>query len=130
VVDNYFNDVRFFDNLEYMDNAYEVLNRLKENYAIYCVSMGNTVNLALKNTWLRKNLPFVEFIGCNFNEVEDKRHIDMSGGILIDDVVKNLETSNADVKLLFGDEYQWNDKWDGIRCYNWYDVEKELRWNY
>ena len=126
VIDDYFSDERFFQNLEYMDNAYEVLNRLKDKFKIYIVSMGCKRNLELKHKWLQKNLPFVEFIGCDFSEVNDKRHISMTDGVLIDDVADNLYTSNADVKILFGDVYPWNSSWSELRCFNWYEVEKFL----
>jgi 5'(3')-deoxyribonucleotidase len=129
-VDNYFCDIRFFQNLEYMDSAYEVINRLKDCFDIYIVSMGLTVNLALKNTWLKKNLPFVKFIGCNFNDVKDKSHIDMINGILIDDVAENLDSSNCFEKIVFGDTYPWNADSKYTRMYNWTDLEKYLMKKY
>lgn len=122
-INGYFCDTRFFDNdLEYMDNAFEIINKLKEYYEIYIVSMGLTINLALKNTWLRKNLPFVKFIGCNLNDFSNKSHLDLSDGILIDDVTENLESCNAKEKIVFGDIYPWNSGWSGIRRFNWYEV--------
>jgi 5'(3')-deoxyribonucleotidase len=126
-INGYFCDPRFFDNnLEYMDNAYEVINRLKEYYYIYIVSMGLTVNLSLKNTWLRKNLPFAEFIGCNLNDFSNKSHLDLSDGTLIDDVAENLDFCNAEEKIVFGDIYPWNKESKYIRKYNWTDSEKYL----
>ena len=59
-------------------------------------------------------------------EYKDKSHIDMSDGIFIDDSVNNLETSNAAIKICFGDEYPWNEKWKGIRCANWHEVENYI----
>ena len=46
----------------------------------------------------------------------------MSGAIFIDDIKENLETSNAAIKILFGDDYDWNAGWDQCRCYDWIDV--------
>lgn len=110
-----------------MDNAKEVLSYLiHEGYEICIVSMGTTQNLAGKNIWIKENLPYVKFLGCNFNTYKDKSHIDMSDGILIDDEQKHLNKSNAKTKICFGDEYEWNKEWNGDRCYNWYDVKKYL----
>ena len=39
-INTYFNQQRFFDRLEYMDDAEDVLNRLKEKYRIVVISMG------------------------------------------------------------------------------------------
>lgn len=35
---------------------------------------------------------------------------------------KNLVTSNAKLKILYGDLYDWNKDWNGIRKWNWYEV--------
>lgn len=123
-VDEYFNDERFFDdNLEFMENAEEIINKLSDSFDIYVVSMGNKRNLELKEEWLDKKLPCIKgFIGCNFDNVQDKSHIDMSDGIQIDDCAINLETSNASIKILYGDIYSWNKDYKGIRKYNWYEM--------
>ena len=124
---SYFGLSRFFDNVEYMDNAYEVIsNFINNGYEIYIISMGTPQNLLGKEIWLKENLPEVKFIGCNFETYKDKSHIDMSDGILIDDEEKYLNSSNARMKICFGDEYDWNKEWTGIRCYNWYDVKRYL----
>jgi 5'(3')-deoxyribonucleotidase len=129
VIDKYFSDERFFSNLKYMDNALEIINKLKANYDIYCVSMGTNVNLFLKNMWLKLNLPFIKLIGVDIDTNIDKRCLDLSDGILIDDVSKNLYTSNAKENICFGDIYTWNEDWIGTRCFNWYEVEQHLNQN-
>ena len=121
----YFNQQRFFDNLEYMDNAEEVLDRLKDKYSIIVVSMGYSPNLRAKEIWIREHMPYAEFIGVNFKERDDKSHIDMSDGIYVDDNIKNLNT-NAIENICFGDLYEWNEKWAGKRCYNWYELEEYI----
>lgn len=127
-IDDYFNQKRFFDNkLEFMENAEEVINKLSEHFDIYVVSMGNEKNLTYKEGWLENNLPYIKgFIGCNFDEVSDKSHIDMSGEIFIDDSANNLETSNSELKILYGDIYSWNKNYKGIRKFNWYEVYEFL----
>ncbi len=128
VIDRYFSQPRFFRDLEWMDNAEEVLQRLSEKYEIKVVSIGTRENLVGKQLWLLKNMPYARFIPVLFGEEEiDKSEIDMSDGILFDDRVANLINSNAKTKVCFGDIYSWNRNWDGIRCANWHDVEKFLR---
>lgn len=125
-IDTYFNLPRFFEKLAFMPYADDVLGYLSHDYEIIVVSMGYSPNLYGKKLWLSNNLPYAKYIGVNFKEYEDKAHIDMSDGIFLDDSSKNLKTSNAKIKICFGDEYEWNKDWDGIRLYNWSEVKKFL----
>lgn len=59
---------------------------------------------------------YTTYIGCK----------DMEGGIIIDDVASNLESSNASLKICFGKVYPWNEKWEGIRAYDWLEVSTML----
>ena len=121
-INTYFNQPRFYKSLEYMENAKETLDKLKEYFNIHIVSMGYSPNLALKKIWLKDCIPYADFIGVNFKEYDNKDHIDMSGGILIDDSAKNLETSNAETRICYGDFYEWNENYKGIRKWNWNEV--------
>lgn len=125
-INNYFNQPRFFDELEYMPFADVVIPKLAEHYKIVFVSHGQQPNLVQKKELLRGIFPFAKFIGVNWNEYKDKSHIDMSDGVFIDDSAKNLITSNAEECICFGDKYEWNEKWNGKRISNWYDMEKYL----
>ena len=109
-----------------MDNVEEVLNRLKDKYEITIISMGYSPNLKAKEIWINKHIPYAKFIGVNFKEYDDKSHIDMSDGFYIDDNEKNLNT-NAKLNICFGDLYEWNENWNGIRCYNWFELERFLQ---
>lgn len=109
-----------------MDNAKEVLDRLKDKYKIIIVSMGVKSNLFGKEIWIKDNLPFAKFIGVDMERYKDKSHIDMSNGILIDDEQRYLVRSNANIKICFGDEYKWNENWEGKRCFNWIELENYL----
>lgn len=126
-IDTYFNQMRFFETIEPMYNFNEIINRLKDQYKIQFCSMGSHDNLYLKQRFLKYHYPYADFIGVNINEMPDKSHIDMRNSVFIDDSKKNLETSNAELKVLFGDDYSWNEGYKGLRCYNWYDVERSLR---
>ena len=125
-INMYFNQPRFFKNVGFMDNAKEVIGRLKEHFDITFVSMGDYANLHLKGKWLKENVPYAKFIGLNTETYYDKSSIDMSNGILIDDTAKMLETSNAATKICFGDDYPWNESSNFHRCRNWCDVERYL----
>lgn len=124
-INTYFNQQRFFDILEYMDNAEEVLNRLKDKYKIVIVSMGTSANLKAKEIWINKHMPYAKFIGVNFKNYNDKTHINMSDGFCIDDNISNFNESAIE-NICFGDIYDWNKDWKGKRCYNWIELEKYI----
>jgi 5'(3')-deoxyribonucleotidase len=127
IVLDYFDDHRFFYKLEYMDNAKEVLDKLKNKYELIVCSMGRQMNLYYKKEWLNNNLPYIKFEGVDLNH-GNKQSIDMSGAIILDDNIDNLHNCNADVKLIFGDKYPWNSNNPNMyhRCWNWIEVEKLL----
>ena len=61
VIDRYFSQPRFFKDLEWMDNAEEILYRLSEKYEIKVVSIGTHENLVGKQLWLLRNMPYAKF---------------------------------------------------------------------
>ena len=124
-INTYFNQQRFFDKVEFMDNGEEVLKRLSKKYEIIVVSMGYSPNVFAKSVWMNNHMPYAKFVGINFKKHNDKSHIDMSDGIFIDDNAKYLNT-NAKYQICFGEIYDWNRDWTGKRCFNWYEVEKYL----
>lgn len=121
-----FNSKDFFSIVEFMPWADEYIKELSDSYNISVCSIGSANNLKLKKKWLNENLSCVkEFIGIDL-KYKDKSHIDMSGCIFVDDCATNLNTSNADKKICFGDVYEWNKDWNGIRTYNWSDLKLHL----
>lgn len=119
----------FFNGLELINaNTYEVLERLCEQYEVHIVSIGTFKNLALKSAWINENLPCVDYAELlnTHSNVMNKSIINMSGGILIDDVSSNLTSSNAEYKFTFGDEYEWNKDSKYERLFNWTDIENKL----
>lgn len=125
IVLDYFDDHRFFYKLEYMDNAQEVLDKLKDEYDITVVSLGRTMNLHYKREWLQHNLPYVKFIGLDLS-LKNKSSVDMSDGTLIDDNAENLIHSNAAEKIVFGEEYPWSICSGIERCYNFTEIYNRL----
>ena len=65
-------------------------------------------------------------IGVNLKKYKDKSHINMKKGFFLDDNSKNVLTSNAKDKAVFGEKYQWNEDWNGLRLCNWTDVLRYL----
>lgn len=126
-INTYFNQPRFFVNLSYMDCAKEILDELSRDYEIVIISIGEVANLRLKEIWIKENLPYCKFIGIDNTQHNDKSNIDMSDGILIDDFINNLLSSNALINICFGNLYTWNEKWEGIRCNNWNDIKRILK---
>ena len=122
-INTYFNQPRFFECVEFMDWVAPIaILKLARDFDVVFVSAGYSPNLKLKEEWIADNFLFADFIGVDLREYEDKSHVDMSDGVFIDDCAMNLETSNARFKICFGDLYEWNEEWDGVRCYNWNDV--------
>lgn len=126
-INSYFDDDRFFDRVNFMENAFEIISFLSKEYDINIVTMGSEDNLKKKEHWLSYNLPCIsEFIGVDLSQYKDKSHINMSNGIFIDDCSNNLQTSNCKLPILYGDTYVWNKDWNGIRLHNWYDIARYL----
>ena len=117
----YFNQPRFFEKVRMMDNAKEVINWLSEKYEIIFCSMCYSPNGRGKAKWVKKNFPYAKFLSVNYKDYPDKSHLDLSNAVFIDDSARNLETSNAPIKVCFGSLYPWNESWDGDRCDNWLD---------
>ena len=148
VFDMYFNTPRFFDNLEFMNQADTFIWLLSYQFDFVIVSHGNYPNLQLKKKWIDRKLTLfindtkmfnqgvVDFIGVDFREHVDKSHIDMSDGIFVEDTYDNLVTSNAKHKIVFGEPYPWNVENEvcgasGLgksytRCKNWMELYQEI----
>lgn len=130
-INTYFNQKRFFDKVEMFPLAKKVIDDLSEKYNITFVSHGFSPNLRLKKIWVKENFPYANFIGVNLKEHNDKSSVDMSNCIFIDDKFLNLENSNADIKICFGECYSWNkdfrkDKINNFLAYDWDEVGKLL----
>lgn len=126
-MNNYFKSARFFDELELMPFAIDTLDKLSEDYHIKFVSLGSRPNLRGKDQFIKQTGSQFSSILLNEKIYHDKSTVNMSNGIMIDDRADNLFTSNAIVKICFGETYPWNEDWEGLRARNWYDVEYMIR---
>lgn len=133
-INKYFGTQRFFDKLNFYEKAVPTLRILSHIYNITIVSHGYPQNLLLKEKWVKDNIfsrvykPFnCKFIGVNWEEYPDKSHVDMTGGIFVDDSITNLKTSNAKYKILYGECFEWNESnIDFIRCKNWTELLSQI----
>lgn len=121
----------FFNTATLQPNANEILKELNKKYELYIVTIGTPRNIELKARWIGKRLPFIDNLILLYNkEIKmDKSIIDMSGGILIDDHINNLHSSNAQMKVCFngsGRELPWNKNWKGIMVNTWIELEDVL----
>lgn len=68
-----------------------------------------------------------EDIGVDWETHNDKSHVDMSNSIFVDDSIRNLETSSAKYKILYGEYMDWNNtNIEFIRCKNWLDLNNQI----
>jgi hypothetical protein len=125
----YFGQYRFFEWLKPMPTCEgSHLRTLGNLYELKICTIGNYPNIAGKRYWLNKfamydiKYTLVE-VTCGS---KDKSSVDMSGGIIVDDSIENLRTSNADLKICYGEEKGWNREWSGIRCRDWKELMELL----
>jgi 5'(3')-deoxyribonucleotidase len=128
-VEDIFKTNLFFSYLEFInENTYEIIKEINEEYNIILVSIGTFSNISLKAEWCRFNLPCIKeaIFLVNANGKMNKSAINMSDGIIIDDVASNLESSNAKNKICFGERHQWNRDYQGNHCLNWTEIRNFL----
>lgn len=134
-IDMYFGDKRFFQRVKLYPSAGQVLRSLSHRYDITIVSHVYASNLKLKEEWIKDKLfkeifdnsCNAEFIGVNWETHNDKSHVDMSNSIFVDDSIRNLETSSAKYKILYGEYMDWNNtNIEFIRCKNWLDLNNQI----
>jgi 5'(3')-deoxyribonucleotidase len=127
-----FESAYFFYKLNFINhNTQSIIKELSKHYKITIVTIGTLQNLALKSGWIQEKLSFIDDViliknkDCTMNK-EIVNMASEEGSIFIDDVSSNLFSSNANVKICFGNKYEWNEDWTGERCSNWLEVGKRL----
>jgi len=130
-VEKIFASSLFFDYLEFMKDANEVIKNLCNKYNVIICSIGTPNNISNKSLWIKSNMPYIKdciFI-VNDGGKMDKSCIDMRNiKAFIDDNFENLMSSNCDSenKYCFGKVYDFNQNWSGDRLSNWKDIEKKF----
>lgn len=103
-----FSSEEFFNNeLEYMPNVINVLDKYNDKFDFYISTASHGKNLELKKIWISENMPYVK--GIFSSDGNDKSNIDMRHAIQIDDMYECLEHTNSYVKILYknGNNFAW-----------------------
>ena len=111
-IDNFFasmEDVMSIKEMPYSKNA---IKRLSKLYNIKVVTIGVPENIVAKTKWFASKFPDIESIAylCNKGCKMDKSIINMDNGIFVDDNYNNLKSSNANIKIAFGEMREYNRK--------------------
>ena len=113
-----------------MPNAEDTIKELNDKYQIIICSLGCFDNIARKSQWIKNNMPYIKdaILLTNQGIKMDKGVVNMAyeGSVFIDDVKSNLDSSNAERKILFGKKYSWNEEWTGEHCETWNDIKERL----
>lgn len=124
----YFDRSDFYKKYTDVDTVFwKVLDLIDEKgWRLVFVTIGSVPNIAAKSAWFKDCINGnyrAAFIGLI--DTKDKSSVDMSDGVMIDDHPDMLNSSNAAVKICFG-EYGWNKDWKNNRAKDWAEVYKIL----
>ena len=121
-IERLFSLSQFFDELEFYDGAKEFLLLHKDNCMI--ITKGTHHNIYNKRDFLDLNgLEDIDMIGLPLNISKSVINMQMEDRVVvfIDDGTKNLNDSNADIKIQFREfgETEWNKDWNGMVMRSW-----------
>lgn len=132
-IEHIFESDYFWDNVRIKPHAEEIIELLSKHHDVYFVSIGSSKNISKKTKFLHKHFPFVHnhiMLAMNGNMSMNKSIVNMEGGMIIDDHISNLTSSNARFKVLFKDlgDKEWN-KYDvrttpDLVAKGWMDIIK------
>ena len=127
-IDILFNSELLFSNMELYSNVYNVLEDLhNKGVQIYICTIGSYKNIKLKLDYLHEQLPFVNVVPIVQNNiVMNKAIINMENSVFIDDNTDCLNSSNADVKILYRHDGYITEKnrvWNGYVSTSWEDED-------
>ncbi len=121
-IQHIFGQKELFDNLEFFPHAKETIEELSKDYKVVIVSIGTYDNIHHKSMWIKNNLSCVKdsiLLVKTEGDMLGKSIVDMKGGIFVEDVSKNLYSTNADIKIIYGPKYSWNEDWEGLWASDW-----------
>lgn len=127
-VDILFNSKQLFDNMQLFPNVYNTLKDLhNKGVQIYICTIGSYKNIKLKLDYLHEHLPFVDVIPIAQNNIlMDKAIINMVNAVFLDDNCNCLNSSNADIKILYKHDNFTTEKnrvWNGFVATSWEDED-------
>jgi len=132
IIQDYYGSQAFFDQLEFYEDAKEVITQLKEKYKIIICTSAFPMNASKKVLWIEEHLDMIDEIiilidksGTGYG----KARVSMmeENSIFIDDHPKNLHSTNASAKYLFKfKETNYNGDWDGPVVSSWQEIKNIL----
>jgi 5'(3')-deoxyribonucleotidase len=111
----------FFENLELMPGAQDVLKDLSGSYEIFVATQAMAVpnSMGPKYRWLQRHFPFIpptHYVFCGNKSI-------LRANYLIDDMPRNLERFSGE-GLLFSAPHNLMEAGDFTRVDSWLDVAK------
>ena len=113
-----YDSAEFFDTVKINSDFENFYLKHEYDFEWNIVTKGHESNIKHKEKYFKSRLPQATVIGCRFDSIEkqnfDKSHIDMNYGIQIDDRTDRLMGTNANIKILFknNQEFDWNRAYD------------------
>lgn len=134
-IDEIFSSKAFFDVLKVQPFSVNILEKWKNEYDYYIVSIGTKENLKFKIDYIDKHFPMIQnLILLTTSDLKmNKKTVNMRGrgNIFLDDHQDNLLSVISDINIpaIFkvNGTKQWNKDWYGLACTNWEkDVDQLL----
>ena len=113
-----YDSAEFFDTVKINSDFENFYLKHEYDFEWNIVTKGHESNIKHKEKYFKSRLPQATVIGCRFDSIEkqnfDKSHLDMNYGIQIDDRTDCLIGTNANIKILFknNQEFDWNRTYD------------------
>lgn len=129
-IENFFESDTFWNNVCLYTGALDVL----KGHEVHLCTVGTSKNLAKKRAFAESNGFIPAFVNSDYGyHSSDKKMFDMSGAIQIGDTWREMEYTNADVKILFKDyhDYEWQQVPPNVDVYivdSWEEISDIIRW--
>ncbi len=124
-VDKLFNHKELYQNPIFFKDSLQVINNLAKKYELAICTMGESQNIRNKLELLEQYLPNVNVVPIVSNfKIKTKDFV--RSWIILDDHIRNLQTSKAELPILFEPyyRYKWNEGWKGDVVVNWEQFER------
>lgn len=122
----------FFKDLQFYDDAKEVIEALSHEYNIIICTSAFPKNASLKVLWIEEHLPVVNEVIVLINKGANgfgKGRVTMldTDAIFIDDHPENLRSTQATHKYLYKNkETNYNEDWEGNTVSSWLQIKELL----
>ena len=122
-----FADPLFFYFLSPFPGAENFLLKAKKEYNLWICSVGTPKNIELKTRYIKEELSHDQMIMIVKSEASmGKDFVHFDNAVIIDDHEGNLINSRIHKKICFGQEYPWNENWNGLRAHTMSELSNML----